>query len=629
MLKLAGGTHFLVLCRSVGRRHRLWLVRRFDDALSKWEAGARLSPLISLNGAEVPSFTEGTTSWLLFAGPVFPGDLDIEELPPQLFLSLGLYNVVLFTADPSKRDRAKKYISDHDVPWEEWQLNGHDLVDTSFSPKLLVTPSFVPASMRSPPVGLAAPALLPAAREYVTVIASTYGRSQLSLPTASQDIVDFDETFKSLVADQNSDPVLQHALYVNANAAISRHSSQTYAGTSPIVETECHFFTHALLGIGIASLALIQIRRFVEHTFARQRVLHRLKLSFAAPPHASDLLGLPSTSDYWDSEHLFTADIDRQMLDSQTPMPAHPLPLITCFSGRDGFRSTNLSLSAPLEVITACNTSIWTPLTLTHEISHTLVDGALGALFQSPVDSATVVPLSALIAPKAVCRDTREQLLRLLCHTLWVCHGPKVKVTAPLLLATLQEAWGELNEILTHVFDFLYFYDKDPARYIESIWASWGVIPNIQNRVPAYVLRTLCAIHAMNLRQKGGLDITIDQASQHLARTQNKFSHPLIAIALDELKQNRKTFHARLRERAPYVKFVRAYLYQPRIAAELRAEVLLGGGDKEGYPQKANEFESIKLTNPLRFITAFADGKDADAIRSAWLLTQLAFGDVR
>ena len=292
MLKLAGGTHFLVLCRSVGRPHRLWMFRRFDDALAKWEGGSRLSPLISLNGSEVPAFAEGTDSWLLFAGPVFPGDLDPEELPPQIFLSLGLYNLVIFTCDPAMRERTKKYLEARNVPWEEWHLDGPALVETAFSPQLLVSRPPLPISLRSTPAGLAAQALLPAAREYATLVSTTFGRSQLSLPSASQDILNFDETFRGLVACLSTNPVLQHALYVNANAAISRHSSQTYAGTSPIVETECHFFIHALLGIGVASLALIQIRRFVETTFTRNRLVQRLKLCLEGAPHPADLLSL-------------------------------------------------------------------------------------------------------------------------------------------------------------------------------------------------------------------------------------------------------------------------------------------------------------------------------------------------
>ena len=124
MLKLAGGTHFLVVSRSVGSPHRLWMFRRFDDALTKWDGGSRLSPLIAFQGAEVPTFTEGTETWLLFAGPVFPGELDPEELPPQLFLSLGLYNLVIITSDPGWRERARTYVDARHVPWEEWHLKG-------------------------------------------------------------------------------------------------------------------------------------------------------------------------------------------------------------------------------------------------------------------------------------------------------------------------------------------------------------------------------------------------------------------------------------------------------------------------------------------------------------------------
>ncbi len=621
MFKLSGGTHFLVLCRTSGKPHTVFLTGRFDDALARWQGGARLSPVYGVNGAKAVPFANEGTCWLLFAGPLFPGDIDVSGLD-TVYLSIGAYNLIVRSDSDGSRRKARELAESNAVPWEEWEIAGAKLKKIRFSPN---TGGRVAAPLLTPIPGISE-ALTPSAREYATLAASAYGRALPYMSTLADDIAAFDAIFRETLADDELDEITRQSLLVNANAALSRHSSQAFAGTSPIAETECHYFTHSLLGIGTASLALVRIRRFVERVFSHARIIERVSLLEVAPPHSTSLMSLSSQDEHWDTEHLYTPAIEKHL-----PPPSGDdatIPLITCFSGRDGFRSTKLSLSAPLEVITACNTTMWTPLTLTHEISHTIVDGALGHLLPRPDDSARLARAVSLLGGNAKPANAREDLALLLCHHLCSLGvGGERSVTASDVAKAIRDGWAELNETLTHIFDFLYFHEKDAELYIDAIWASWGVIPNIQTRVRSYIIRSLSALHANHLRMKDGSKVTVEQTIECMRKTQSKHPNELLGAALVELEDKRETYRKELVSRIPLVKVVRAYLYQPQIAQALRAEDTLSGGDHAGYPHTALEFDSTRITNPLRFLSAFARDAKPSALRSAWLLFQLAYGE--
>src|SRR5262249_33177458 len=140
-----------------------------------------------------------------------------------------------------------------------------------------------------------------------------------------------------------------------------------------------------------------------------------------------------------------------------------PIPLVTCFSGRDGFRSTRLSLSAPLEVITGCNTAEWTLLTVTHEISHTIVEGVLSALLR-PENPETLAPI---IQGKSS-GSLFERVVEMLAWAHWAFEEKSEGTLSLDKFSSLVLAHaGEVNEILTHVFDFLYFYQGNANSYIK------------------------------------------------------------------------------------------------------------------------------------------------------------------
>ena len=86
-----------------------------------------------------------------------------------------------------------------------------------------------------------------------------------------------------------------------------------------------------------------------------------------------------------------------------------------------------------------------------------------------------------------------EDLRVLLCFPLCTLEGNELDEDH--VGQRLRDEWAECNELLTHIFDFLYFYRGDAEAYVRCVWASWAVIPNIQHRLTDYITRCLCALH--------------------------------------------------------------------------------------------------------------------------------------
>lgn len=631
MLRLSNVTNFLLLAREPEKKYRIELRDSFDDVLSHWTCSSRVSPVLPLSNVPIPDFSDGKRRWLLFAGPIFPGNINTEDFP-NIFLSLGLFNVIIFSDVEAEAVRAKEFAIRSSAQWEQWTLNGNYLTDFDYSAvDGCVIQNSALTSIHSLNVSLK-----PAFCEYSVLIGTAIGRASIYAKSIQDDLVRFDKIFRKILDNPDLDEVAKQGQIVIVNAMLSRHTSQTYTGVSPIVETECHFWTHSLLGIGIPSIALVRVRQFIEKIFAESRLNARLEALKQVAPEQTDLLGLSGSDDYWDTEHLFRTEIEATLDGGKEPIEV--LPLVTCFSGRDGFRSTKLSLSAPLEVITSCNTIAWTPLTITHEISHTIIDGALGILLPRPDSPADLGRAISLLNEPKSALNTHEQLVRFLCHHLWALYSSRTKadnnsenksskINADDLAKIIREEWADLNETLTHVFDFLYFYQRDPQVYVPSIWASWGVIPNIKSRVPQYIVRTLCAVHATNLRAARGLDSSIDQMIALLKETQEKHPNKLIESALLELENQKKDYYDALNLRIPFIKLVRGFLFQSRIAQNLFHDPLSAGGDHEGYPLKSMEFNNALISNPIRFLTAYTKDTTPSDSRAAWILYHLAFGE--
>jgi hypothetical protein len=287
--RLLGGTHYLVLrTEATSSEHAVQAYPNLESALARWSPRDRLSPIFGLNGAEVPRFD--ATTWLLFCGPIFPGTLDA---PPNsdTYLTLGLFNILNVSNDSAAHAACRALADRAQVWWEAWRVaDGRiTLVETCTRSRL--------ARTFGPDQRLALTGdyrqLKSVAREYRAELAQAISRAGTYSEALADELFRFDTIVRSLVAATNNQIVNLGVLTI-ANAALSRHTSQTYSGTVPLFETECHVATHSLLGVGTAGLAIRQLRVFVERAIKESRLFDRLRnLDRQAPVSFNSTLSDP------------------------------------------------------------------------------------------------------------------------------------------------------------------------------------------------------------------------------------------------------------------------------------------------------------------------------------------------
>ena len=602
-----------------------------DSALQAWNSTTRISPIFPIDNATVPSTEDGSHWYVFFIGPVDIGTLDLEGI--RAFASYGVHNLVVVTDVKEDQAVSELLYKVRETPWEAWTVCGTRIEDVAFSP--LVT-----SQQTSENLGVIAKLSLPpqlksASEEYRTLNAVTRAKCERYLPEFVPDIDDFDDTFQRTLKSTSQHAVEKLAWLANVNAALSRFSSQTFAGTSPIRETECHFWTHSLLGIGTASQALTNIRRHHDRAFGASRLAEKVAGLADLPAGPKNLTQLGFTEAAW-RKHLLS-DVTLAPADA----PQKFLKLIAYFSGRDGYKSTPFTLSAPLELITGCNTFAWTPLTLTHELSHTITSQLLGVLLKGafgPRNQSQLEHLARLVNPKEdyAPRNALEQAQKTLI-TAYVFldrenlsgeeRQPSV-VEPESILPLIQRYRDEMSELVTHVLDFQYFYGRDAQLYMTSLWESWDVIPNIQSRIDDYLSRTLVAVLSSNQHVGKPVLATYEIVLKQLEVLASRaVGGQYIASAYERLKSAPVFFQDRMQRRIHIVKLVLTFFYDPSTAANIARETPSAGGDYSTF--RSDELDSQQIRNPLKFLAKFASDQQPNSRKSLWILHKLAYAEAQ
>jgi len=412
------------------------------------------------------------------------------------------------------------------------------------------------------------------------------------------------------------------------NAGLSKFSSQTFSGISPIMQTECHVWSHSLVGIGIANLAVFHFRQFLQSTIGNTRIPQLFEL-FKEIIDFPDLCSLGIHDPFWYEDHLRKLEEDSKLSDKIAEIKTIPLvPLVTFFSRVDGFKSHHNTLSLPLESIYACNTPEWSLLTTTHEITHTFVNAILAILYPDLDNEADVShcwELTSPVYPKNFLDMIRKYFF-LGVIDLEICAQDKVGQDFVIASASsfkeLLEKWKrEVEEIMVDTFDFLYFYNEVESDYITQIWTSWSVIPHIKNRVPEYVKRTLCALMTKNLN-RGAISekITRDKFVEILTEINKKNpEEQYIQNALTYIKENWDTkILPNLLASKTFVKIVHSFLYSEKLASVFSKETWL-------LELNDSKITDIPITNPLMFISRFSKTSKPSMAKSLWIYHNIVF----
>ena len=612
--------------------HQVFLFPSMDAALQGWTAGCRSSPIFpSRKGMLIPPLDDGKTRWIYFLGLTHAG-----LIPPtyETYLTLGLFNIMIFTEVDSRKKLSKDLARLGCANWECWKLQGHQLIDREYQ-----RAAGAPANAGKPISGLPSD-LRPAFTEYRTLLATTAANCEQWQPKLAEEIRHFEAMLKERLQRSDAHAVEKQSWLVNINAALSRFTSQTFAGISPIIETECHFWTHSLLGVGLATQALWKLRRFIARAGARAQLVDRLERMSKVAPQTVPLNKLSIDHPFWKrdpgDEATLAENAAVEAIKPQTPqavqaLEAEVLPLFVCFSGRDGFRSTLFTLSAALEVITSCNTRSWSLITVTHELTHVFVDGLLGALLNGRDTDTSVEQWIATLDGAQPCDSLFGQIRAELIHSFIAIDRLKertpvsqgITINPDSLRRLLNKLRNHVSEIVTHILDFQYFYQADVSDYLKSVWASWDVIPNIQDRMEDYIDRSLCAALSNNLFVDERYEISVSQVKDCLQSLRAPHTQ-YITQALALLETDAPRFIDSMKAHLPLVKLTYRFLVSADVKRHFEQEHSYSGGAYAAL--KPGKFEtSQRIDNPLQFVLRFTDDKSTDEWKSYWMLHQMAF----
>lgn len=625
MVHLKGGTYFLVLSDDDNglTNGAVHCHSSFQGLVGQSYNRHRISPIFPLDNAPPPSFENLTQSKLIFFGPIYPGNLDLALADDiQFYLTLGTYNFCAWIKEDNElaSKELTSFLEDKRIPYEVWELSQGEIDNVYFEIPDITSPLPLDPITTSQELKISA-------REYSLLINKAINIANIYWKDQESDLALFDEGFRAIISKEPDD-LGRLTNFVVTNAALSRFISQAYSGCSPIEQTECSYATNSLLGIGLANQALISIQRFSSHVFYNSRIIQRIKLLKLLNSEDKSLYSLEYDNDNFNVDHLHNEMIEDELLERKQ----HDIvPNISCFSGRDGFRATKFSLSAPLEIISGSNTYEWTLMTLTHEISHIVIEGVLGAFFSEPRSLTATTKLSSLMKSNSP-QNMYEQAEQLLVFGLAMLYrehrigfdekatsegDTELDVSPEIISKYITEGSPEANETLTHIFDYLYFYRAKDDLYIKSVWSSWAVVPNIELRIPLYITRSLCALASS--RKTWNKETIISEMERLLtALIDNKKSKPdILKEALAELKSNNSKYSALLEARVPFIKFAKAFLYSPTISKKLVSETIPAASSLG--------FRRDRITNPLRFLEEHAKEQRPDMLKSLWILQHIAF----
>jgi hypothetical protein len=640
-MKLANEYSFLSLEYTAdgSSSHTVSILPSLKNVFPDWAASTRVSPIFGINGLGTASTSASDFrgDWFLtFLGPLHPEKiLECYEKKWKVWLTLGIFNLLVLNKTNDEKKRLLKWARDANIECETWTIkNGRVLRLEVTNRKYKKSLSWRRQVSKLYNARLA-PELTQAVKDYCPVIATALARSEKLPAGIFADLNDINQFIVDDLGNRDHEseegapyPTLGQLLTIHAG--LTRFTSQTFSGTARIYETECHLRGHSLLGIGVASIALAHLTEFIQSTIGAARLAERFAALASVKTEIPDLCELRIREDFWRRDHLGEVKLADESDISR-------VPLLSFFSARDGFKSTLTTISAPLSTISSCNSLRWSLLTITHELSHVLIRSILAELYPDLESERAIAASLELLEKGGKGSNLLEEIKRLLLITIVQIDNVSASRIEPLeidsetIVILLEQWYREVQEILVHVFDFLYFYGGEIDKYVEGIWVSWGTIPNIKNRIREYVVRTICTALVNHLERANAEEMARDQVLRCLKKMRKDGTGGMyVKRALKYIADHwDDEILPRVVARKDLVKIARAFLFSATIATAVRRETTgLGGGEpseKEGYTLKSGYLELKEISNPFHFLEMFTKSKRPSAVESAWMLYVLAY----
>jgi len=599
------------------------VVNSFEVVLGKWNSGSRMSPIwrIQNDVLEDGGVDFFPTGFLFFVGMINPAELEVGFFPrvkketPSLRVlsSLGVFNIVLSVSEEEEAKVIGDYLDASDFAFEEWELVDNVCHGMSVRSKRTdgAGVDFGLEKLKSDELKLKSKHV-----ELATNTLAAARRGEMYFPWLESDLEKVLSSYcKSLAVIESCDDAerahfLDVAYYriINANSAISRFTSQALTGIQPIENSEGHYWPHSALGVGIASNAVRNVAAFIAARVGEFDFVQRV----------ADLDGKP----YPFTERPVDLTMDEMNADflTATPSTATEKMVPVCFfSGRDSFKHDVYSLSLPLETLEAATCHQWSLRTITHELTHRIIEPILGLLLpaEDPNDLLDAARVGLLDSLMALARSQEPD---------FIDNANRDPEQYPKLYDYLIDFSDQAEEFMVHTFDFFYFYSRDPHEYVQSLWLSWGIIPHLEGKLDDYIARTIVALSANTLHLNDSIQEARRQFILNFETDYIKANNPHYEAVLDRVKSDdywASTLEPIVTAGSVAARFVVVFLYSDAASTHLYRDAALEAGD--GYDVKKGEFSNKTYTNPLRLMQGFSTSEKISPSDSAWLFHLLTF----
>ena len=298
---------------------------------------------------------------------------------------------------------------------------------------------------------------------------------------------------------------------VELSAALSYSVTQGASGSAGVLSNPSPFPHHGLIGVGGAVRAMTIFTRYLESAFAERSAPHVIEVEY---PHRARELprSIVNYLPGWDYT-LPKSAATVEEFDKGGALPSRtPIPLLTQFSLRHGFKESKFCVTAASESLSAENRPQWTLMTLSHEVMHSQVRGIFQALFganwENPdrelipdehfesfrvwLESSASVPLDAQLRNVVFNYVLAAERADMLVAT----RRPVQErlVTVDVLTGAYQRHKLFAIELFVHFHDYYFVYASQPRVYALSLWATWIRVASPFARPFEYLVRSLATL---------------------------------------------------------------------------------------------------------------------------------------
>lgn len=586
------------------------------------EANSRISPVSFLNN-NVPNIQNGQWDVLFLYNSNLSQLLEIIDRHPaekySVCVTWGLANVVLFrerVIDICNVFTEIKRLSNN---WECWHFNqeigaikqievSDEVSDTypclSFSPPRLDTLEFKSVF-----------------DEYISTINGIVKNCHKYLNELTTYFIQLHNfVVNNLINNDNLSEIKIIDSFVALNASLSRVHTQLFSCCNGIVANKCPIQNHSLLGIGIASLALFKYSQFLENNLIESKVTGLLE-------NIAEINITPSKETDTDKR----INENRKQIDAQKQIIKDidsGIPIVPFFSGRDGFRYGKISnISIPIMCLYNAHRCSWNLLTLTHELSHMFVYGTIKLLEDYPNTE-----FKKKIKNQRIKYPLEEQATYI--DWAWSLYN----ATTLALYSKKDNDFHvetELEEIITHIVDFLYFYNGNVEKYMKFIWYSWLKVPSVEKRIRKYIVRTGAAILSVSLEKQRESYIKqtlIDGFTKLHKETKESIYQNIIDNYLNNTNEWAKIFDF-IADTVHVIELVRVFLFDEKIAANIEKEPRRkrrkrkkDSSDSNPYDFKLGNWKNndINISNPIFFVKNYCINDKGSEQHALWFFNKLA-----